>query len=1200
MFEGLKKLLGGGTVASSELRNALLPLQAADPELYQRAVGYVHDGGHLELVHELEQRKLAVLEELLIAPGRLKSWSWPSDAIKAKLKTLGLDRDKVERARNLYYASAASPAQLVRLGRLLAAIATDVNRTTTGVPIWLTALVNDVANTFPSGKWSDEIVAKRLPAWRPELIENLLAEADVAAAERVPIVLGVLCQQTDSLYGNTFAPHRLPGLTDYLQAHGGAVTPELVSRLVASGRADLMERAEQNPGVAAALAPAIAAGCVDTAKGVRTPALRALAVLPPALRAQVLAPVLARVPAARAGDLVELLGRDAAGAALLADAVAGGAKIAALVDQASQRLDAITVDVVEEPLELPPFTPIVDTDNAEPIKADLRRALAAQIARGEASDQSWGKKNAAKARSISEADLDQFVRVANGQGGKPKLLGTYNLWWLADSAPTLSLVQILRLGRIERPHSMTYVVRMRADADTDLRVIADAAERAGVGELELPSLVTSGTIGPEAAWPYLAEHGEVLERWLTDSADKVTTALEVLRCFPRLPQPVLPKVAAVALSDSKTNRPLAQAALLGHPAALALAEQGLGSGKGEIRVAAADWLGQQGDPAGVPALRGALKKETREVVRAALLTALEALGDDISGDLAPTVLLAEATKGLKAKPPTSMSWLNLELVPAARWADGSPVDPSITRWWHVLAVKLKDPDGSGLLDRYLSLLHPDDAAELGRNALRSWIAQDTRRPAEEESRAHAATVGPQRWQHNQDWLQRTRANPKVTPDWLRQVEEEAARPVDALVAESFREHQGIYVGSATADKGLLALTTRVPGIELANAVQGYIRNHGGRRAQVEYLVHALYANGDPAAIQVLLSISRRFKQVTVQAKAFELVEKLAEARGWTPDELADRTIPTAGFSEDRLLHLSFGPREFLGRVNAKAGIDLSDEQGKAIKALPSPRAGDDDESVAAAKKQLTTSRKELKAVLALQTARLYEAMCAERSWAVTDWQDFLLGHPLIAPLIARLLWVETPTDGAARVFRPTEDGELIDLDDSPIVLAADARVSLAHRVRLSESDTAAWRAHLTDYDVTVLFDQLSATVPPTPADATEFSDLKGHLTDTFSFRGVAGKRGYTRGGAEDGGWFSEYTKASSSVGLTAVLTFTGSYLPEENIPCATESLSFRRKGSRAVSLADVPQVLLAECYADYAALAALGPFDPDYEKKSGV
>ncbi|MDF1488945.1 DUF4132 domain-containing protein [Tessaracoccus caeni] len=727
-------------------------------------------------------------------------------------------------------------------------------------------------------------------------------------------------------------------------------------------------------------------------------------------------------------------------------------------------------------------------------------------------------------------------------------------------------------------------------------VHADQIGDAGISDDDLAAF--GMRIAGECAWPWFAERPWVLERWLAGDAERVGDALVLLADFPQLPSQVLPLVAKVALSESRTNRPRAQAALSGHPAAPALAVQGLADGKGEVRAAAAAWIAADGMTDGVEPLRRALAKEKREGARAAMLTALEQLGDDISAHLTPEKLYAEVTKGLKAKPPASMSWLNLDQLPAVRWADGAPVDPALLRWWFVLAVKLKNPDGSGLFDRYLSLLDADDAAEVGRVALRSWIAQDTCHPEEAESRAHAEAMGPQRWRDAQDLVQRLKANPKVDVNWLRYAEERAALPVEQFVAEVFRQEQAVYLGSAIADKGMLALTTRMPGVELAAAVQSYIRAHGARRAQVEALVHTLFANADPAAIQLLLSIARRFKQVTVQARARELVERLADERGWSADELADRTIPTAGFSDDKMLHLSFGEREFLGRVNPKFGIDLTDPDGKPIKALPGPRVSDDAEAAADAKKQLSASRKELKAVLTLQSARLYEAMCGGRSWPVPVWQEYVPGHPLMSQLATRLIWAEAGAAGERR-FRPTEDGELIDLNDEPIELDGAGEVRLAHRVHMGPEEAGLWRAHLADYGMTALFDQLSATVPEHEDGATALENLKGHMTDTFSFRSVATKRGYTRGMAEDAGWFTEYTKSFSSTGLTAVLEFTGSYLPEDNIPCATESLCFRR-GYTQVSLVEVPPVLLAECYADYAAMAALGPFDPAYRDKAGI
>ena len=81
----------------------------------------------------------------------------------------------------------------------------------------------------------------------------------------------------------------------------------------------------------------------------------------------------------------------------------------------------------------------------------------------------------------------------------------------------------------------------------------------------------------------------------------------------------------------------------------------------------------------------------------------------------------------------------------------------------------------------------------------------------------------------------------------------------------------------------------------------------------------------------------------------------------------------------------------------------------------------------------------------------------------------------------------------------------------------------------------------------------------------------------------------------DENWFTEYVRPFPGANLTAVLTFSGMKLPEQRVPCATGVLELRRDGGhRAVSLAEAPPVLLAECRADY---AALGPYDPDWRER---
>ena len=1206
VFERLKSALTGQPAGPhNQLKAALGPIRAVSEPLFERAVRFVHDGSVPEVLLELDAAHAPDLDRLLIEPGRVTSWTpWLADPLKKRLKAAGIGGDPrtvVPGARAQFYRNTAIPqAQFLRFGYLLAAIGNGPNRRVDGVPPWLTALLNDVATV------TDRSALPYLH-WPPERFADLLRHDGCPQGDIPATVFLAMCQQEKVWGADTVRPHELPGIDNYLLGFGQLIPPGAATRLTADSRTAVAERARANPAVGQVLAPMLAQLAADKAKGVRAAAIAALPTLPGELQAAVLRPVLRTTPASVAGDLIEYLSRTAGGGALLDEAVAAGAKLGAAVEKANARREALgAAGQQRQSLVVPPFTRFPDELDEQRALAELRRLVDAQLARSSGNEHPSQVRRVQQLRQITDRDLGQLVQAAMGRQAPPKALELLSFHVLAPAVRSFNPVHLLRLERPGRHARLGWVVKDRADEITDLRQVADAVGRTWnrpEAFEQVPNLARTSSwwlaVTPEVAWPWFAERLDVLQAWLTGSAQDAGDALAILDAFPTLPTGLLPSLAAVAAGESRRNRPLAQAVLAKHGLARGLAEQGLTDGRGEIRAASASWLAAVGDPDAIPAVRAALAKEKREVPRAAMLNALRDLGDDITADLAPDRLLTEARAGLKGKRPPALDWFGFDQLPALRWVDGSAVDATIPTWWVVLANKVKDPDGSGLLDLYLGRLAPDSAEAFGRFMLASWIGQDTRHPDAQESRAHAEAEGLRRHQWGQERLRRLVASPKTRPEYVEQAREWAAIPAEQHIRDAYAQHQATYLGSAAAHRGLLALTTRVPGIELADAVQSYIRNHGARRAQVDSLIHALYANGQPAAVQLLLSVSRRFKQASVQATAARLVESLAERRGWTADELADRTIPTAGFDGDALLHLDFGTRAFVGRATPSGTIELSTADGKPVKSLPAARAADDEELVKAAKKQLTASRRELKAVLAQQTARLYEAMCAGRSWPAADWREFLLEHPLLAQLVSRLVWLENPGAGQ-RAFRPTEDGSLIDADDETIELAQDARIGLAHRVTVTDEVAAAWKGHLADYEVTPLFSQFDNAVPDVDRSATETRALQGHLTDTFSFRGVATKRGYQRGPAEDGAWFSEYTKAFGAAGLTAVLEFTGSYVPEENFACATTALSFRGARHRAVRLADVPDVLLAECYADYAALAALGPFDPQWEKKAGI
>jgi hypothetical protein len=361
----------------------------------------------------------------------------------------------------------------------------------------------------------------------------------------------------------------------------------------------------------------------------------------------------------------------------------------------------------------------------------------------------------------------------------------------------------------------------------------------------------------------------------------------------------------------------------------------------------------------------------------------------------------------------------------------------------------------------------------------------------------------------------------------------------------------------------------------------------------------------PSATQLMLSVGSRFRTKGIQDEANRQAELLAERKGWTVDELADRTIPTAGLDEHGVLELSYGERVFAARLQPDLTLVLAAPDGTPLKSLPAPRVSDDAEAAAAAKKLLTASRKELKGMVTQQSERLYEALCTGRTWPADDWARYLRAHPVVGHLTQRLVWIASTPDEPALVFRPLDDGTLTDVADDEVTLPDEAVVSLAHDSLLPPETVAAWQEHLADYEVAPPFQQLGKgawNLPEDRAADTTVDDFRGHLVEAFALRGRAAKLGYARGAAEDGGWFMTYHKRLPTLGLQVEVEFSGNYFPEENRTVALHQLSVGRLDPggavRPVRLGDVPPVLLAEAHDDLRLMASDGTgFDPDWERK---
>ena len=511
----------------------------------------------------------------------------------------------------------------------------------------------------------------------------------------------------------------------------------------------------------------------------------------------------------------------------------------------------------------------------------------------------------------------------------------------------------------------------------------------------------------------------------------------------------------------------------------------------------------------------------------------------VYGDDVTDLVTAEALTPPRRRlkrPPAALDWFPFEALPEVRLGDGTPLDPDIARNWVLEAYRLKTPDGAGTIELYLSLLDAEDARELSAFVVECWVA------------------------HNR----------------------EAAK------------------GESLRNKGLLAFAVRMEGERLAAAARSALSRHATWRAESETVLTAVAANPSAEALQVIVSAEAQHRLPQVRGFASLLTRAVAAERGWSEAELGDRSIPTAGFGSDGLLHLSYGEREFLGRLTPELTIALTDSDGRARKSLPAARKSEDGELVAQTKRRLTFARKEVAAVLKVQRRRLYEAMCIGRSWPAPLWRELFADHPLARHLAARLVWMARGQDEGVGTrepeaggheprtwtFRPTEDGQLLGADDAVLELSPDAVVTLAHGTLLSEAEVVGWQEHLADYEITPLFDQFSARAPQVGQGQRGINDGAGRRVVARDLRKRAKARGYEPDSNIH--WYTTFLKDFPVAGLCSVIDFSGADVWSEDQVVTTGPLSLV-SGRWAMPLEDAPPVLLAECYADYHAV--VGPPD---------
>ncbi|WP_156409933.1 DUF4132 domain-containing protein [Duganella sp. Root198D2] len=338
--------------------------------------------------------------------------------------------------------------------------------------------------------------------------------------------------------------------------------------------------------------------------------------------------------------------------------------------------------------------------------------------------------------------------------------------------------------------------------------------------------------------------------------------------------------------------------------------------------------------------------------------------------------------------------------------------------------------------------------------------------------------------------------------------------------------------------------------------------------------------GSDVALMYLHQLSEQTRYNDLRERAVGMMEDLAEQRGLSMEQLADRTVPDLGLDQNGRLALDFGPRSFIVRFDEHLLPYVCDSDGKRIKDLPKPNSKDDEAIAKAASQRYKDLKKQAKNVARAQVNRLEDAMCGQRRWSAEEFETLLVRHPLLRHLVLRLVWGSYDASGKLlTLFRVAEDLSYADASDNALQLPLDAKLGIPHRLELADADAQAFAQLFADYEVLQPFEQLGRAtyrLDEAALDGSTLPEWQDRRVSTGALLGLE-NRGWQRE-VGDGGCIDSFVKTLDG-GKTVFITLEGEWFVGDRAdPTAIHTIT--RCGLGGAQWRTLPPVLVSEIQRD--------------------
>lgn len=250
----------------------------------------------------------------------------------------------------------------------------------------------------------------------------------------------------------------------------------------------------------------------------------------------------------------------------------------------------------------------------------------------------------------------------------------------------------------------------------------------------------------------------------------------------------------------------------------------------------------------------------------------------------------------------------------------------------------------------------------------------------------------------------------------------------------------------------------------------------GLAARAQTGVEILGTIGTDAALVALHRFSQKAKTKGLKTAALEKMEEIAQSRGLTADELADRLVPDVGLDDTGTLELDLGDRVLTVGFDEHLAPFLREPDGSRLTAFPKASKQGDPAKYKEAKARFAQLQKDVKEVAKHVLSRMENAMASGRGWPADVAESCFFTHPLMRHLAGRVAWTAWVDGAAVGSFRIAEDGSPSTPSDDAFVVPPKAKVTLLHPVRASKEEVAELGDRFADYELVQPFEQLTRPV----------------------------------------------------------------------------------------------------------------------------